>query len=264
MNASPSLTLRTLRASVLACALAAPGWACATAPAAQPAAGASAPSPASAPQAGGERTSAAASPAPEGSSTAGGAITASAGAGGTSRAAAGSSTPGGTLAEKGREPGASAGGAGASKRHRLGPPSKLPPLGRALIAEHMESHGDDMTMLLWSVLFVDGQSTHDLAQVLASEPLFSRPIDSGDSTVNALLPDKFFVLQDAFAKRARQLLATSSHHPRDAAAIARAFGALTETCVACHSVYLNEGPGASPPGPPGLATERSERDPASD
>ena len=56
--------------------------------------------------------------------------------------------------------------------------------------------------------------------------------------LNALLPERFFTLQNDVRERARQLVAASGRHDR--AGVAEEFGALSKSCVACHEVYLFE------------------------
>ncbi len=80
----------------------------------------------------------------------------------------------------------------------------------------------------------------DIAEHLQSGPRFARPI-SGDATeLNSLLPAEFFALQDELRSQADELAESASR--KDYEAMAAAYGALTQTCVRCHSIYL-----ASPP-----------------
>ena len=75
-----------------------------------------------------------------------------------------------------------------------------------------------------------------VASRIASEPRLVRPIVGGEYDLNAALPETFFVLQDEARLRAQALGEAS--RAQDDVALAKAFGRLTETCVACHSAYL--------------------------
>lgn len=121
----------------------------------------------------------------------------------------------------------------------------LSPTARALISKHMQGHGNEMTFLLWSVIFLDYEGVERLSRMIASEPRFARPHPSEGSDVNALLPARYFALQDDLASKARALADLATSKRRNAAALVKAYGALAESCVGCHSVYLFE-PEASP------------------
>ncbi len=55
-----------------------------------------------------------------------------------------------------------------------------------------------------------------------------------------MLPERFFVLQDALRAQARQVVEAAAH--RDSALLAGSFSELTKTCIACHDVYLHGTP----------------------
>jgi hypothetical protein len=116
--------------------------------------------------------------------------------------------------------------------------SRIPEAARQLVWQRMQGHGADMTMLLWSLLFLDYEGTTELSRSIVEPPRLARPID--DSTLNAQIPSEFFALQDQLIVRAEHLAELAAAPSRDVAAIARAYGQLTETCVRCHSTFLYE------------------------
>jgi hypothetical protein len=109
----------------------------------------------------------------------------------------------------------------------------------------MQDHGREMSILLWSILFLDDEGTEEMSRVIARAPKIAKPLPGDDGSMNAALPAQFFALQDALAQKAAHLTAVVASKTRTSAEIARAFGELTATCVECHSVYLYE-----PPAPP--------------
>jgi len=133
---------------------------------------------------------------------------------------------------------------GCASVRKLPAPEHLPESARALLTERMIDHGNDMSDLLWATLFLDDASVQDIAEHIRTSPRFARPI-SGDATeLNTLLSEEFFALQDELVARADDLAESADR--RDPEAMAAAYGALTQTCVRCHSVYLS-----TPPSPPG-------------
>jgi HPt (histidine-containing phosphotransfer) domain-containing protein len=100
----------------------------------------------------------------------------------------------------------------------------------------MDRHGEVMMLLLMSVMTLHQNDTELLAEQVAAEPRLGRPGPAETGTLSALLPARFFGLQDELTERAHALAeaARASDHVR----IVRAYGQLAETCVNCHSVYL--------------------------
>jgi hypothetical protein len=123
-------------------------------------------------------------------------------------------------------------------RERLPTPEWIPLAARRIIARDMEDHGRDMSALMWSVLLLDPEGSTEFASSLASTA-FARPIARNDDTLNALLPERFFTLQDALRMRAKNLAELAGDPKTPPKALAHSFGMLMETCVSCHSVYLN-------------------------
>ncbi len=116
----------------------------------------------------------------------------------------------------------------------------LPETARDLLAERMLNHGNDMSDLLWATLFLDEDSVRDIAEHIKATPRFARPIEKDATELNSSLPQEFFQLQDELIARATDLAEIASSH--DANGMAAAYGALTQTCVRCHSLYLGEPP----------------------
>lgn len=114
-------------------------------------------------------------------------------------------------------------------------PSYLSPIARQLLKQRMQRHGGDMLALLQSVLFLDHETTQRLAAEIAAEPRLTRPIAGGADDINAALPERFFVLQDELKSRAVDL-AQAARGPDEQ--LAARLGEVTQTCVGCHSAYL--------------------------
>lgn len=121
-------------------------------------------------------------------------------------------------------------------RFDRGPGEHIPDLARSMIRERMHLHGDDMNDLLWAVLFLDYDSMKAIAEDLAAGPKFARP--TSDEELNASIPSQFFDLQDQLTEGAKRL--SASAEGKDGPAVAAAFAGISETCVRCHSLYLDE------------------------
>lgn len=124
----------------------------------------------------------------------------------------------------------------AHERH-LRPPKTLPEGARHAVKTGMRAHGFRMQDLVWQVILLDYESAAKTAEGIQAEPGLARPV--GDpSTVNEGLPAQFFQLQDELKAQARAL--GEAAKKRDAAALADAFSALSQTCMRCHAVYQGE------------------------
>lgn len=122
-------------------------------------------------------------------------------------------------------------------RMTLAEPAYLPPLARTVLRKRMERHGRDMPHLLLSVVLLQRDVAKSLADAIAAEPRFSRPLPGDDEDLNRALPEKFFVLQEELRQRAKAV--SEAAGKSDDKALGAAFARMTETCVACHSTYLN-------------------------
>lgn len=123
-------------------------------------------------------------------------------------------------------------------RPHLKTPDYLPPLARRLLRTRMARHGDDMVRLMLAVTLLQRDQVRSLATDIANEPRLTRPIAGGADDLNAALPMQLFNLQDELRQRAKDLAAAAGSRASDQA-LAASFGKMTETCVACHSAYLN-------------------------
>lgn len=124
----------------------------------------------------------------------------------------------------------------ATLKKGLGAPGYLSPLARQLLKQRMKRHGRDMLALVQSVLFLDHPTTQRLAEEIANEPRLTRPIAGGEDDLNAALPERFFVVQDELRSRAKAL--SDASRASDDVALAARLGELTQSCVSCHSTYL--------------------------
>jgi len=124
-----------------------------------------------------------------------------------------------------------------AKMPGLPTPDYIPETARALLRRKMERHGQDARDLMFGVTLLQYDAAKAAAQRISSEPRLVRPIVGGEDDLNALLPERFFVLQDESRNRA-QAVATAAEK-KDDKALADSYGRLVETCVSCHSAYLN-------------------------
>lgn len=122
-------------------------------------------------------------------------------------------------------------------KRKLAEPDYLPPLARQLLRSRMQRHGDEMVELVMAVTLLQRERAKALADDLAAEPRLTRPIAGGAGDLNTALPEQLFVWQDELRVRAKAL-ADATRKPSDAA-LATAYGRLTETCVSCHSAFLH-------------------------
>lgn len=108
----------------------------------------------------------------------------------------------------------------------------------------MQRHGEEMVRLVLAVTLLKRETAQALATDIANEPRLSRPLPGDEDDLNAALPERFFVLQDELRSRAKAL-ATSTRGTDDVAT-ANSLGQMMQTCVACHSAFLNPQTGATP------------------
>ncbi len=137
---------------------------------------------------------------------------------------------------------------GSSKTPRVAKPHRstllrsdsLPPVARAVLAHRMEEHSYLMTDLFWSVVFLEHEDTLETAHEIAAQPAIARPAKgAGADDLASMLPKEFFDLQDDLRSRATELGEAAT--VGDDAEIAKSWGQLSETCVACHTVFLPRG-----------------------
>lgn len=123
---------------------------------------------------------------------------------------------------------------------RAGPglpaPDYLPESARGLLRKKMERHGQDARDLMFGVTLLQYDVARAAALRISAEPRLVRPIAGGEDDLNALLPERFFVLQAEARTRAQAIAAAAEK--KDDKALAEGYGRLMETCVSCHSAYL--------------------------
>jgi hypothetical protein len=115
---------------------------------------------------------------------------------------------------------------------------ELPLVLRETLSASMNRHGEELTYLLANVLLLQYDDAFELAQLLADEPTLGRAAPGDQESLNALLPEAFFVYQDELRQRAKALALAA--RAKDDSAFVKAFGAVAETCVGCHSSYLHD------------------------
>lgn len=122
-------------------------------------------------------------------------------------------------------------------RGRLREPDYLSPLARQLLRTKMQRHGDDMLQLVMAVTLLQKERARRIATDIANEPRLVKPIAGGEDDLNAALPLQLFTLQDELRLRAKAVAAAAEKG--DDKELAKSLGRVTETCVACHSAFLN-------------------------
>lgn len=122
---------------------------------------------------------------------------------------------------------------------RLPPPEHIPQDTRAEVKTRMARHGEVMSNLVRSVVLLDRPTIRVLATRIADEEIMARA-GSGREQPPQLPPD-FFTAQEELTANARQLAAAAVQGGDDKI-LAERFGAVTRSCVACHSAYLHGRP----------------------
>lgn len=112
----------------------------------------------------------------------------------------------------------------------------LPKVASMALRERMLNHGDDTENLLWSTLMLDYESTDGIAGRISETPTLARPGPGELDTINAMLPAEFFELQDQLNTSVRAL--RTAARAKDDSAMAVQYGQVVQTCIQCHSLYL--------------------------
>lgn len=118
----------------------------------------------------------------------------------------------------------------------LGAPDYLSATARGLLKRRMERHGKDMQLLVQAVLMLDRDAAKRIATEVAAEPRLTRPIAGGENDLNTSLPERFFVLQDELRVKAKAIAEAAGKS--DDVSLAARTGEMMQTCVSCHSTYL--------------------------
>lgn len=117
-------------------------------------------------------------------------------------------------------------------RPKMARPANLPGDVRASVAKTMKDHSDDVTLLMWSILFLDVDGAGEYAEEIAV-----RPVDLTDEE-RAKVPNNILRLHGELRSKAQQMAALSKQGRSVAPEMAKALGDMTSTCVACHQAYL--------------------------
>ena len=118
---------------------------------------------------------------------------------------------------------------------RLRPPEQLSPTARELLRLRMVSHARDMNELTSAIMLLRYPEIRDDALRLAGDASLSRPLTADATELNAALPEKFFLYQDALRLEGKTLAeAAERQQPFD---VADSYGRLSQVCVRCHATY---------------------------
>jgi hypothetical protein len=127
---------------------------------------------------------------------------------------------------------------GERERPEMRKPEWLPDEVREMLSQRMQRHSRTMVFLLMDVVTLSHEDTVEEAEAIADEPRFGRPAPGEKGTISALLPARFFELEDQLRVQAKALAAAA--RASDDARLVRVYGELTQTCVSCHTVYLTD------------------------
>jgi hypothetical protein len=128
----------------------------------------------------------------------------------------------------------------------LPPPENVAATTLKELRARMSRHANGMSDLLRAVVLLDRPTISTLAGRIADDEVVARSEAQGLDRWGPLLPKAFFVEQDALRTTARDLAAAAAHGEPDDV-LADRFGAVTRTCVRCHSVFLHGRPEAPAP-----------------
>jgi hypothetical protein len=112
----------------------------------------------------------------------------------------------------------------------------VPATARALLHDRMSRHAADAEGLRTATLQLDYEAIDFHAGQIATEPRVARPGPGGLGTLNASIPESFYVEQDAL--RAAAVLLRDAARQRDDARLTWAYGRVSRTCVSCHARFL--------------------------
>jgi hypothetical protein len=123
-------------------------------------------------------------------------------------------------------------------RPELRQPTWLPPEAREMLTRRMLRHAQDMSYLVNGVVLLEHDVVLELSERMAAEPRLGRPAPGEQGTLGALLPSRFFDLEDELRERARAL--GEAARAKDDTGLVHAYGQLVGTCVSCHALYLQD------------------------
>jgi|SRR5579872_4749589 len=122
---------------------------------------------------------------------------------------------------------------------RKDPPVFIPEAARSLLRLRMASHAKDMRDLMSAVVNLRYFDAEALAGEIVDDTSLARPIGNDATELNNLLPAEFFALQDRARDDARAVAAGA--HALSAIDLGKAYGHLSEGCVACHALFRPAG-----------------------
>jgi len=120
---------------------------------------------------------------------------------------------------------------------KLESPNYISPKLREALAKRMENHGRSAMRLTIGVVLLAYRDVAEVALELADATGLAKPRPGEEGTLNAALPPPFFVFQDQLRARASELARVAGQ--RNNSELSKSFARLTETCMACHAVYLH-------------------------
>ena len=100
----------------------------------------------------------------------------------------------------------------------------------------MTQHGDDMTVLMWSILFLDVDGAADATEELKQMKWLERPKAGDEAKLD--VPPLIYDIQDELLAKADKLSEIARSGVREPEVLATAFGDVANACVKCHSYYL--------------------------
>lgn len=112
----------------------------------------------------------------------------------------------------------------------------------------MGRHAEVVSNLVRAVVLLDRPTIRVLANRIADEEVIAGADKSASERLPLNLPPEFLGEQTALATAARELAGAAADSGNDQA-LAQRFGAVTTTCVGCHSVYLHGQPVPQPLAP---------------
>ncbi len=120
----------------------------------------------------------------------------------------------------------------------LPPPSHLSLAEVQLLTQRMGSHASDLDWLVQAAIVLDYSAVETSANNLIGSTRLPRPADGETGTLSSRLPKRFFNLQDRLVQDARAV--ATAARANDPKQLGLAVGDLIQTCVACHSSYLED------------------------
>ena len=108
---------------------------------------------------------------------------------------------------------------------RRGPPEPLSPQAKALLADRMSSHAEDMSDLVSAIVLLQYSRIITRAEQIADDVTLR----------SAPLPEMFFIRQDELKVAARALGEAARNG--DPYQVAQAYGHVSQACVRCHADF---------------------------